>query len=288
MKHPAELLLTLTHLGRPAALGLALALFVLVTLLDAVAPRELSAHALFLIPVVLVAWNVNAAWAVAFAAAAGLVAGALAFGQPHGSISLVLLGAALRTAVYSLVALAIAKLMRRLYDQECALSRTDFLTGLPNRYAFYDVLGWELERQRRYGGPLALIYLDCDNFKQVNDALGHRVGDTLLKTVATEIGRNLRSTDLPARLGGDEYAVLLPQTTGEAALGVARALRDALTQAMRTHGWGVTFSIGVAGFNTPARDVDQLIEMADRLMYEAKLGGKDRIAYAVYDAPAQT
>ncbi|MEO1765967.1 GGDEF domain-containing protein [Thiobacter aerophilum] len=284
MKRARELVFGLTRLKKPVAVALGLLLFALIAVLDVVAPPALNAHALFLLPIVLVAWNAGAAWAAGFAVAAGMVAvlSGLAFGQPYAGVSLLMLSALLRTAVYLLVALAIAKLMRRLYDQECALSRTDFLTGLPNRYAFYDVVGWELERQRRYGGSLAVIYLDCDNFKQINDRLGHSAGDALLKTVAQEIGRNVRSTDLPARLGGDEYAVLLPQTGGEAALGVAQALHKALDAAMRAHGWDVTFSIGVAACDTPARDVDALIELADRLMYQAKQGGKDRIAYAAH------
>lgn len=288
MKPVLDIVFGLTRLKKPVALALGLFLFGLIALLDAFAPAALSAHSLFLLPIVLVAWNVGAAWAAGFAVAAGGVSilGGLAFGHPYASASLLILSALLRTGVYLLVALAIAKLMRRLYDQECALSRTDFLTGLPNRYAFYDVVGWELERQRRYGGPLSVIYLDCDNFKQVNDRLGHSAGDALLKTVAQEISRNLRSTDLPARLGGDEYAVLLPQTGGEAALRVAETLQEALNAAMRAHGWEVTFSIGVAACEVPPRDVDALIELADRLMYQAKEGGKNRIAYAAHCEPA--
>lgn len=288
MKPVLDIVFGLTRLKKPVALALGLLLFALIALLDAFAPAALSAHSLFLLPIVLVAWNVGAAWAAGFAVAAGTVSvlGGLAFGHPYASASLLILSALLRTGVYLLVALAIAKLMRRLYDQECALSRTDFLTGLPNRYAFYDVVGWELERQRRYGGPLSVIYLDCDNFKQVNDRLGHSAGDALLKTVAQEISRNLRSTDLPARLGGDEYAVLLPQTGGEAALRVAETLQEALNAAMRAHGWEVTFSIGVAACEVPPRDVDALIELADRLMYQAKEGGKNRIAYAAHCEPA--
>lgn len=284
MKPVPDLVLALTRLKRPTALTVAAVLFLLIAVIDAFAPLELSAHSLFLIPIVLVAWNVNAAWATGFAVVSGIAAvmGGIVFGHPYASITLLVVSALLRTGVYLLVGLAIAKLMRRLYDRECALSRTDFLTGLPNRLAFYDVVGWELERQRRYGGPLSVIYLDCDNFKQINDALGHMVGDELLKTVAREIARNVRSTDLPARLGGDEYAVLLPETPGEAALGVAEALRRALTEAMKARGWGVTFSIGVAGFRSPVSGVDQLIEVADRAMYRAKQGGKDRIAYEVY------
>jgi len=284
MKSGVDLLMRLTHLKPRAALALGVALFILIAFLDSVSPIALSMHSLFLLPIILVAWNVNAFWGAVFALGSGLVVvlGGIAFGHAYTSAALLVLSALLRASIYLLVALAIAKLIRRLYDRECTLSRTDFLTGLPNRFAFYDVVGWELERQRRYGRPLSVIYLDCDNFKQVNDELGHSVGDTLLKTVAQEMLKSLRTTDLAARLGGDEYAALLPETSGEAALRVAETLRNVLNEAMRAQGWGVTFSIGVVGFEVPARGVDELIEIADRLMYQAKQTGKDRIAYDVY------
>lgn len=284
MKATVDFLMRLMHLKRRAALVAGIVLFVAIAIADGAAPLELSAHSLFLLPIMLVAWNVGAFWGVTLAILSGLVVivNGLVFGHPYASAVLLLLSSVLRTGVYLLVALAIAKLIRRLYDRECTLSRTDFLTGLPNRFAFYDVVGWELERQRRFGRPLSVIYLDCDNFKQVNDELGHRVGDTLLKTVGDEISKSLRQTDLAARLGGDEYAVLLPETSGEAALRVAETLRNVLNEVMRAHGWGVTFSLGVVGFEVPAPGVDQLIEIADRLMYRAKQGGKDRIAYDVY------
>lgn len=288
MKGAVDLFRRVMHLRRRVALVVGMVLFVAIAIIDSAAPLEMSVHSLFLLPILLVAWNVGAFWAVTFAIISGVVvmANGLVFGHPYASTLLLVLSSLLRSGVYVLVALAIAKLIRELYDRECTLSRTDFLTGLPNRFAFYDVVGWELERQRRFGRPLSVIYLDCDNFKQVNDELGHRVGDLLLKTVGEEISKSLRQTDLAARLGGDEYAVLLPETSGEAALGVAEALRKDLDEVMRAHGWGVTFSIGVVGFEVPAPGVDQLIEIADRLMYRAKHAGKDRVAYDVYRGPA--
>lgn len=283
-----DLLVRLTRLNRGVALGVGVALFVAIAFVDSVAPAELSAHSLFLLPVILVAWNAGAWWGGVFALASGVlvVVNGVLFGHPYASLSLLLFSSSLRAGIYFLAALSIATLLRRVYDQECMLSRTDFLTQLPNRYAFYDVVNWELERQRRYGRPSSVIYLDCDNFKRVNDELGHSVGDTLLKTVAGEITKSLRQTDIPARLGGDEFAVLLPETGGEAALRVATSLRDVLNEAMRSHGWGVTFSIGVVGFESPPHSVDHLIEVADRLMYQAKQAGKDRIAYDVYTEKA--
>ncbi|HTC77354.1 MAG TPA: diguanylate cyclase, partial [Terriglobales bacterium] len=99
---------------------------------------------------------------------------------------------------------------------EKELSRSDPLTGLPNRRAFYEVALAEADRARRYRHPLSLAYLDVDNFKQVNDDYGHDAGDELLVRVAEVLRRNLRNNDIVARLGGDEFAMLLPETPASA------------------------------------------------------------------------
>jgi diguanylate cyclase (GGDEF)-like protein len=271
----------LAKLNRPRALIVGGALFVAIVSVDAMAPYQWSVVPLFLFPIILVAWNAGPVWGGVFAVAAGAadVLTGLVFGHPYSSPGFLIVASAIRTGVYLLVSLTLSTLMRRLYDQERAMSRTDFLTGLPNRFAFYDFVAREMDRQRRYGRPCSAIYLDCDNFKQVNDTMGHAAGDELLKTVAIAVEQSIRQSDLAARLGGDEFAILLPETEGQAALRVAQSLRKRLAKEMDSHGWPVTFSIGVAGFESFPESVDQLVELADRLMYQAKRGGKDRIAF---------
>jgi diguanylate cyclase (GGDEF)-like protein len=132
-----------------------------------------------------------------------------------------------------------------------------------------------------------VLYLDLDNFKAVNDRFGHSTGDELLRTVADTIRTRLRRVDSVARLGGDEFAVLLPETGAEAARGVVEQVRGALGDAMRTHGWPVTVSIGALTCVTAPESADALIRRADDLMYAVKHGDKDGVKYGTYELPRQ-
>ena len=125
---------------------------------------------------------------------------------------------------------------------------------------------------------MTLLYIDLDNFKQVNDAFGHETGDELLIEVAATIRTNVRSTDTVARLGGDEFALLLPETDQEAALVVTNKLREALLVSMQRREWPVTFSIGLVSFATPPESVEEMLKQADAVMYSVKLKGKNSIA----------
>jgi len=162
---------------------------------------------------------------------------------------------------------------RLLHEQQAA--RTDSLTSLANRRAFVEAAWVELERARRHGRPLSLLYIDCDDFKAVNDRLGHVGGDAVLAAVGGTLREAVRGHDTVARLGGDEFGVLLPEIDGPGAVALAERLRDQL-RATLTGRWDrVTFSIGVATFVTPPGSVDEMILRADELMYEAKRSGKD-------------
>jgi diguanylate cyclase (GGDEF)-like protein len=138
----------------------------------------------------------------------------------------------------------------------------------------------EITRARRYNRPLTLLYIDLDNFKQVNDAFGHETGDELLVEVAATIRCNVRATDLVARLGGDEFALLLTETNREAGLVVTNKLRETLLRAMQERNWPVTFSIGVVSFTVPPASVEEMVKQADEVMYSVKQRGKNSIAAA--------
>ena len=181
-----------------------------------------------------------------------------------------------------LIVVLIASRLRIALDREHDMARQDTLTGLANRRAFYELGEIEAERSRRYGRPFTALFFDLDNFKAVNDTKGHDEGDRLLKTVAETLHSRLRTTDICGRLGGDEFAVLLPETGEKAAAIFAAELRASLIGAMEKHGWPVTFSIGVATFNTMPESLDQLIEKADALMYLVKQAGKNAIRQEVY------
>ena len=165
---------------------------------------------------------------------------------------------------------------------------TDQLTGLANHGRFQEMLDIEIEQVRRYRHPLALILLDIDDFKQVNDTHGHQQGDRVLREVARVLSENSRDADVPARYGGEEMALILPHTDQEGAHAIAERVRAAveeLTVAM-TDGSGdlrVSVSVGVA--TTLEGGKDSLIAEADAALYRAKRGGKNRVECAT-SAPA--
>ncbi|MBL0727221.1 diguanylate cyclase domain-containing protein [Piscinibacter sp. HJYY11] len=163
------------------------------------------------------------------------------------------------------------------------LANHDPLTGLPNRRSFAALLERTLNEARRYGRSFALYFLDLDGFKRVNDTLGHEAGDQLLQEVASRLKLALRRTDTVARMGGDEFVVLVPQLIGpEHAASVAEKVISAFAQPFQLSASSVptTTSVGAAIFPTDAQDVAALMRMADSAMYEAKRSGKNRYVLA--------
>lgn len=173
-------------------------------------------------------------------------------------------------------ALELRRAMRRMRD----LAMTDGMTGLPNRSGVMAALDATLLRQRADGQPFSLLFLDLDGFKQVNDALGHRVGDAVLRVVGEVLRGSVRTGDTTGRLGGDEFCVLLPDADGVGLL--AERLRLALAERMRREGWRVTASIGAMTFHVAPDSAEAALSAVDALMYGAKADGRDRVRLAEY------
>jgi diguanylate cyclase (GGDEF)-like protein len=165
---------------------------------------------------------------------------------------------------------------------EKELARTDFLTGIPNRLSFYEVAQTELCRSNRYKHPFTIAYIDLDNFKKVNDRFGHKTGDDLLCAVVNQIKGKLRKTDFIARIGGDEFIAIFPETDHEASKIIVPKIHAGLMDEMRRHDWPVTFSIGVITCPKAECDLEGIVRKADELMYSVKKDTKNDIAYAVY------
>lgn len=179
-----------------------------------------------------------------------------------------------------------------LHDTISRQAVTDELTGLVNVRRFQEQLDAEIERSDRFGSPLSLVMIDIDNFKSVNDTYGHQQGDLVLIEVARTLRRLSRDVDVPARYGGEEMAVILPQTDLTGAEQQAERMRAALEamEIKRLDGRGllpVTASFGVSSYPTQAREKDALIAAADAALYRAKRGGKNRVERAVAE-PAAT
>ena len=163
------------------------------------------------------------------------------------------------------------------------LAYRDALTGLYNHRYFQEQLTHEVERAQRYGHQLAVLMLDVDRFKQVNDTYGHLMGDTLLNYVAQLISAKVRSSDMAARYGGDEFAVILPETDPAKAIAVAEKLRKAVSADRHWQGalldnLGVGICFGVACFPDDGRTADDLLVCADRRLYSAK-GRRPRVVH---------
>jgi diguanylate cyclase (GGDEF)-like protein len=166
----------------------------------------------------------------------------------------------------------------------------DGLTGLCNRQHFTVLAQNEWDRARRYRRPLSLLMIDIDHFKSVNDHYGHEVGDRVLIEIA-EVCRNIvRTTDIVARLGGEEFAVLLPETRLDDAGVLAERLRRAASEMSLAHGEGtlsVSVSIG-ASEASPATDIPALLRQADQALYEAKGSGRNRVSLFISEEVSPT
>nr|WP_279401348.1 GGDEF domain-containing protein [Piscibacillus salipiscarius] len=164
------------------------------------------------------------------------------------------------------------------------LANNDPLTGIPNRRHFKQTLAREIDRHKETNEKLAVLYLDCDNFKQINDDLGHDAGDDFLLHLARRLRNCLREEDMIARIGGDEFNVLLTGVKSEEdVIKVAERLDHASSKPWEIRGkiYHVTLSIGVAMAPDDGEEVDDLIRKADRALYKAKASGKNRLMWYV-------
>jgi len=166
------------------------------------------------------------------------------------------------------------------------LATHDYLTGLPNRVMLYERLDQALARFHRLGQTVALLYLDLDRFKPINDELGHHVGDAVLVTLADRIHATVRDTDTPARIGGDEFAVLIEGFDGPGLLErVAGRLIEVISEPIEVEGVSVAVgvSIGIVSADHTSTDADSLLARGDAAMYQAKAGGRGRFVIAASD-----
>lgn len=168
-----------------------------------------------------------------------------------------------------------------LFEQVREQAITDGLTGLYNRRHFENKLTAEAERAVRLKQPFSLVTLDLDHLKTINDTYGHHVGDLAICHIGKVLKQNARSIDIPARFGGEEFAVILPGIDVEGALIAAERMRAAIAATPIESAGTVTASIGVATFLTQTQSLDVLLDMADTAMYKAKKSGRNQVKLAV-------
>jgi len=247
--------------------------FAVVAAVDKATGRELSFSLFYLLPVALVSfrWKAKAGQGAAAIAALAWMSIDLWSGSNYSHPLIPFWNAAVRFGFFSLVALLLDRLHRAV-EHQTNLARTDSLTGLPNRRSFEELARRELARADRLRSTLAVAMIDLDDFKLINDREGHAGGDRVLRRFAATAGRILRSVDIAARMGGDEFALLLPDVNPES---TRRALRRFQTALLDDKQDPTSCSIGVA--HVGGGDLDDALRHADEALYRAKRSGKGTI-----------
>lgn len=264
-------------LRRAIILVTGVALMLLVYLANDLTPPAVKLGLFYLVPVLFVTWYEGAAWGAVLTVGAMALRMAVELEQqvPQTTLVVSVLNQLSFGVVAGIAIFAFAH-VRGTQVQLRELATNDSLTRVLNARSFAERLAQELERNRRYNRPMAVLYLDLDNFKAVNDTHGHQTGDAVLRLVADAIRRAVRGADIVGRMSGDEFAVLMPETDGAEADAVAQRLSQGLATAF--HGSPtVTASIGVVSCAATKADSDDVLRSADQAMYEAKRAGKNRV-----------
>lgn len=253
---------------------------------DYASGTELRIYPLYFGPVALLAWHAGIRGCVVASvlSSAGWTASNMLAGMRFSSDVIWVANALLHAAAFLFVGYLLARLRRSL-ERQMQLSRTDSLTRLRNSRAFYDEAPPMLSLCARRQRPVTLAYLDLDNFKSVNDELGHRAGDEMLRRVADKLRESLRPSDLCARLGGDEFAILFPELDADAAITTLERLRTGVAAAAHSPARAVSVSIGAVTFVSGPFDLEQMIQQADALMYQTKAAGRNRVKVDAVIAP---
>ncbi|HEX7663411.1 MAG TPA: GGDEF domain-containing protein [Polyangiaceae bacterium] len=244
---------------------------------DAVAPRELSILGVYLIPVTLVVWmfGTEVALLVEIGAASIACTIEIADAASYGSKTMLVVAVALRALFFVVVGLAAhdVKRAQRVLEER---SERDPLTGLLNRRGFVRLAEVELERSRRHRRPMAIAFLDLDDFKRINDIFGHLAGDDLLRLAGKALSHG-RRVDVVARVGGDEFVVLMPETTERGAKIAIERLRRRFAAAIEHEGISATFTTGLASFAHAPLRVETLLDEADKLLLDGKRSVKGSV-----------
>jgi diguanylate cyclase (GGDEF)-like protein len=258
-------------------------LIILLGVLDYITGYEMTISLFYLIPIYLAAWYGSTSLGLFISAMCALALffadymSGLVYSRPTIYIWNMLLWVGFFFVVAGLVSA-----LRKTYRVNQELARVDYVTGAVSIRFFYELAKTEIMRSGRYERPFTFAYFDIDNFKTINDTLGHSTGDRVLRAVAENIRRHIRKSDTFARLGGDEFALLLPETEGEEAKALIARLSTDLEADLEKNSWRVTFSVGVVTFAKPPASVDDMVKLTDAVMYSIKTDSKNGVAYQLY------
>jgi diguanylate cyclase (GGDEF)-like protein len=261
-----------------------IALVGLLGMVDYFTGNDYSFSLFYLIPIALITWYTNQTLGVIISilSATTWMIADIAAGQAYLQPIIYFWNTLIRFGFFIIVVYLLSKL-RKSQKTEEALARIDHLTGAINSRYFHELLEMELDRSRRYKHPFTLVYIDLDNFKQVNDKFGHMEGDKLIRFIVDELKLQLRKTDIVSRLGGDEFGVLFPEVAQQEAHVIMSKICSHLTSELRQKFSSVTFSAGAVTYIAVPATVTDTLKIADELMYTVKNSTKNNIRYSKYE-----
>jgi diguanylate cyclase (GGDEF)-like protein len=264
-------------------LAIGFLMFVLLGFIDLETGYEISFSIFYLLPVIMVSWRGKKMYAVIISVLSAVtwLWADLEAGHPYSHLAMPVWNSIMILGFYLIVVFTFLAI-KALLEKEQSSARVDFITGVFNSRAFHEMAQKEINRAARFNHPVSMAYIDIDNFKQMNDAMGHGAGDVLLNSVAATIKQNIRSVDIVSRLGGDEFAILMPETDGENARTAINKVQKYLLGAVQQENWPVTFSIGVVTCHKLC-NLNEFIREADNLMYAVKESGKNGVEYKIHE-----
>ena len=260
-------------------------LVILVLILDHSLWWEINFAPGYLLPIIFVTWFLGRK--IGFVTA--IVCGFLRFatiifeGNFYPSLIYHVSNVAIRLFFFLTIVYIISELKNSL-EREKYFGRIDYLTGLANKRQFDEIANTEIQRALRYKHSFTVAYMDIDYFKMVNDRFGHHTGNILLCAVTKIIKKNIRKIDLAARIGGDEFVILMPETGRKSAEVVINRMQKSLVDLMQEKKWPTTFSFGVVTVNHPPNSINEILKIADKLMYFSKSKGISKVSYEEYSA----
>lgn len=269
----------LTRSSATMVASLSLVFIVLLAAVDYLTGQELSFSVFYLIPIAVAAWYgggklgyiISGVSTFAWLAVEGTAT------EPYSRDWIVFWNSGVRLLLFVVFVYLLAELKLHL-RREQQLARTDSLTGLLNRSGFMDQAGALITAAARYEQAVTIAYIDVDGFKAINDKLGHSKGDEVLTAIGTLLGLSRRKSDIVGRMGGDEFAVLLPNTNLSGANAFFENLHYLLEKESRNRQWpGLGISIGAAVFERGPTDLAEGLQVADELMYKAKKSGPSNL-----------